>query len=250
MALTCVPLHHSVDRRSTAYVRRLTGLDEQAVGSSDTLAAVELIDRVCVCVGEDALAPGQAIDLTAHDRDRILAALYSDTYGPEVQGVASCSACGQPFDFSFALDGLLASLEQARANASAGLSVRPPTARDELAVAALSPDDAARELARRCLGDQPFDAQALDAALSAQAPIVSMELDATCPECGTVRAIAFDIQSTFLGSLLAERSELAREIHQLALTYRWSLSDILSLSRGQRRQFADLASSAAEVATR
>ncbi|HVR47489.1 MAG TPA: hypothetical protein VMT95_12740 [Candidatus Binatia bacterium] len=250
MALTCVPLHHAIDQRSAVYVRGLTGEDEQAVASSDTLAAVEFIDRVCVRACEDALAPGQAIDLTAHDRDRILAALYKQVYGPQVQGVATCDACGEPFDFSFALDDLLASLEYSQVSVADAPAIHIPTGRDELSVAGLSSAEAVRELARRCLGNDIGGDQRIDGVLRAQAPILALELDAPCPECGAVCHVDFDIQSILLGSLLRERSLLVREIHQIALTYRWSLSDILSLPRGQRRQFADLAGNGPEPATR
>jgi hypothetical protein len=77
-------------------------------------------------------------------------------------------------------------------------------------------------------------------ALERIAPLLDVELDATCPECGHVHAVRFDVQRFFLGRLVAERAQRAAEIHRLARGYGWSLSEILSLPRARRRDYVEL----------
>ena len=72
------------------------------------------------------------------------------------------------------------------------------------------------------------------------APIMDIELAASCAECGHVHTVEFDIQSYLLGALLGERRRLMREVHRIAAFYGWSLDEILSLERTERRQLVDL----------
>ena len=72
------------------------------------------------------------------------------------------------------------------------------------------------------------------------APLVDLELDAQCPECGESQQVYFDLQYYLLSAIGRGRAQLMREIHTLASAYGWSLSDILGLPRSQRRILAGL----------
>jgi hypothetical protein len=238
MALSVVPLAFG-GSRSGAALRELRGEDEQCVSAVDTAQAIALIDRLCVAHGNGYLAAGEAADLVAHDRDRVLAAIYAHAYGDRIDGLHRCARCGEQFDFAFRLSALVQSAA-AMPQTSAPRDMRLPTGHDELAVAALPRALARTALLERMRGTGSLDDAEVERALEDAAPILALELGAICPECGAEQTVSFDVQFALLGSLAAERQNLALEIHQLARAYGWGLADILDLSRAQRRAFVAL----------
>ncbi len=99
--------------------------------------------------------------------------------------------------------------------------------------------EAERVLYELCLvtSEPAVSLEALNDALEAIAPILYLELDARCPECGQPNAVYFDIQSFLLGALLQERKVLLSEVHRIAVAYGWGLDAILSLKRSERRSY-------------
>lgn len=238
-------------RPGWVYLRELRGDDEESVADVDTWAAVALVDRLLVDAPGAAVRPGQAVTLTAADRDRVLAAIHLRELGERIASTTACPACGAAFDLEFRLGALLASLAPESggedgivADGAGGFALadgtrfRVPTGVDELEAAA-SAEPAATLLARcRLAGDG--DGDALADALERVAPLVDVELDASCPECGHGHAVRFDVQRFLLGRLIAERAQRAAEIHRLARSYGWGLTEILSLPRGRRRDYVEL----------
>src|SRR6185312_8559113 len=94
-------------------VEELTGFDEQSVRDVSTATAIALLDRLVTSRRDRSWT---AIALTASDRDRLLAAVYRSTFGPRVEGSPRCVRCDSPFDLSFALDDLLATVDRAPAS--------------------------------------------------------------------------------------------------------------------------------------
>ncbi len=199
----------------------LRGSDEIALSGIDTQAAVRLLDRLIGSGGGDAAAR----TLSASDRDRLLAALHRDAFGDIINATPSCAQCRERFDVSFSLSELQRHLD---AGSAPGQGIHPPTAADEIAAADL-PWDAGLAQLRAAAADAPADA------LAAAAPIVDLELEARCPECGFVQPASFDLQTFTLTALLNDRPALIQEIHLLASVYGWALHDILALSRADRR---------------
>jgi hypothetical protein len=70
-----------------------------------------------------------------------------------------------------------------------------------------------------------------------------MLLKLSCPECGHTFTAPFEAAEYFEQEVLAQRSELFREVHVLAFYYHWSETDILRLSRSRRRLYLDLLAS-------
>jgi hypothetical protein len=97
-------------------------------------------------------------------------------------------------------------------------------------------------LLSRCAegGDWPEGGVAFEQLLEQVAPLLDLELIAPCAECGHVHTIQFDIQTYVLGAIVAERRRLLSEINRIARAYSWSLDEILSLRRSDRRQFVEL----------
>ena len=146
-------------------LRNLRGGDEEAIGGTDTEAAIGLLDRLLVDVKGAAVQPGAADTLTASDRDRLLATIYVSEFGARVDCMLRCEACGSPFDIDFQLDDLMASaglppVDTACARDSTvllgdGRRLRLPRGSDELALWGLSPDAAEAALFARCIVEGP-----------------------------------------------------------------------------------------------
>lgn len=231
-----VPLRFAGQRR-TARLRELTGRDESAVTGPSTPAAIALLDAL--------LEDGAAAELVAADRDRLLAALHLYAFGDRIESTLTCAQCAQPFDLHFSLSGLMESIDRRTPSAqwkalgdgrfenASGETVRLPTGSDELAVAALPLADGEDVLRRRA--EWPDDE-----VLEEIAPLVDLELVAPCAECRHPHTVRFDIQSYFLTALAAERRRLLAETHRIAAAYSWSLAEILSLTRNDRRAFVEL----------
>lgn len=231
-----------------------TGRSELAVAGTGTAEALRLLDSVLAApalAGAGGGAPAAA-SLAAPDRDRLLAGVYVACYGPRVATTVDCGSCGEPFDLDFELPELVAALTPEAPPAAElrlpdGRRFRLPTGEDECAVAGLDPERAARELARRCLaaGSDPDEggggaAEALAERLAEVAPLIDLELEGRCPECGAGQPVHFDLQHYLLAALAAERDRLLGEVHRLAAAYGWSLGDILDLPRRHRRTLVEL----------
>lgn len=241
-----------------ARLGELNGSRERAVADTSTSTAIRLLDELLAPTPWGGPGPGAAAELTAADRDRLLALVYRRAYGDRVESTVDCVRCRAKFDLNFDLRKLIASLDAARPPERVeargdgtyrlpdGLRFRLPSGRDECEVAGLPAAEAVRALAARCvLTDGGADAarldtEALQRALEQVAPVLDLDLDARCPECGHGQEVHFDIQSYLLGALMGERRQLAAEVHRLASAYGWSLHDILSLGRAERRTYVSL----------
>jgi hypothetical protein len=241
--------HSAVSR---VRIRELVGEVEQVVKSAGTADAVRLIAGVLI-----ESAPERGVDpmsLAAADRDRILAAIYQITFGPRIDSTIPCSRCGNSFDINFRLDELTERFDRAVLDRveSCGhgvfqtgdsLRFRLPTAEEEIEAASLPPGEAARTLAEKCIlecaGQMP-PLEELECAMEDAAPVIDLDLDARCPECGANQGVHFDIQSYLLNTLIQERPRLGRDLHRIAAAYHWSRQDILGLPRSQRRELVEL----------
>jgi hypothetical protein len=251
MATQTIPLCFAA-RGRVAHLRELTGSDERAVSGIGTADALHLLDALVEPGTPDAPDRFAAADLPAADRDRLLTAVYERAFGDRIASTLTCAQCGRPFDLHFSLPHLVASLnrraaplrpaaDSARFEVPGGPRFRLPTGADELAAAALPETEAESLLLSRCVenGAWPGGAQAFQNLLDEMAPLVDLELAATCPECSHAHVVQFDIQNYLLGAILSERPRLLLEIHRLASAYGWPLHEILSLTRSERRQLVE-----------
>jgi hypothetical protein len=247
-----VLLHRSTGRRY-ASLREITGVEEQTVASTTTADAIRLLRSLLVSTHDAALAADEAGNLTAWERDRLLAVLYTRIYGPRIDTTIHCQSCESLFDVDFILQTLMDDLapeeifrdgEDGFFISQHGVHFRLPTGDDECAVFGLPPEQAVVELLQRCLADSaPLDADTaaeVQKAMQALSPVVNVDLDAKCPECGQAQVVQFDLQRYLLTALMNDRRQLVQEIHLLASAYGWSLSEILNLTRSQRRAFVAL----------
>ncbi len=231
-------------------LRELRGADEEMVEAPDSLNAIALLDRLLLEEPGAALGPGRAADLAVPDRDRLLAALYVRSFGLQVESTVRCRSCQRPFDLDFSLQDLLQTVRDGSRPASTddglfalpdGRRFRLPTGVDEQAVALLPVEAQEAALLGRCLVDSgAVDADALALGLRQAAPLLDLDVDARCPECGEAQTVRFDLQHYLLARILEERRLRAWEFHRLARTYGWSRTEILEVPRSRRRLHVDL----------
>lgn len=236
------------------FLRDLCGKDEQRITGTKSIDAIRLLDGIIVNGIDFEKAEIKASKFTIPDRDRILAAIYINTYGTKIDTTASCTNCNKRFDIDFSLDTLMNSINpEQNFKFSVKDSVcifsfnnkfkfRLPTGEDELAVLGIAPDAAQKELLLRCLveGNEKEAQQSLQQAMHDLAPLIDLNFDVQCPECENVQDLHFNIQQYLLSSLLQEQKQLVFEVHRLATAYNWGLNEILELPRSIRRSYVSI----------
>ena len=229
------------------YLRSLTGADEISIENTGTKNLLNLLKSL--------IQPGitgdkpEAAQIVTSDRDRLLALLYISMYGDRVESTVNCTACAQKFDLDFSLKELLrhyqpiaAKSENGRYELEPGISFRLPNGEDEMFINELAGFEAERHLLERCLleGNAETDNEKVQLKMAELAPVLSLEMQAICPECNNEQQDQFAMQSFFLTKLRQEKPVLIREIHNIASQYHWSHQEILNLPRNLRKQYAAL----------
>ncbi len=218
--------------------------------------ALVLLAEACPEFTPEALAA-----LSIGGRDALLLELRETIFGPDLRGYADCPHCG--FQLEFAVGAADIRVEQSAAPVAEGqLSAgdfsarfRLPNSRDLAAAAATrNPDDARRELVRRCLTEPmrageriehdslPRDATERAAALMlARDPQAEVILRLTCPTCAFAWAATLDIGEFLWAELSAQASRLLHEVDTLARAYGWRETDVLTLSARRREAYLAMA---------
>lgn len=250
-----------------AAVRPLCGHDERALVGPPGLVATELLDRVLVPVPGTTVGPGRAWELAVCDRDRLLAAVYTQTFSDRIETDVPCLECSKGAQVGFSLAAWITDQQPHEAGRSSrgitagpdpscvytlddGTRFRLPTGRDQRDLAGFELERARALLLTRCIVADP-DARTvadlgpeaharIEAAIEYLGPTIDDTFTVECQECGAAREVRFDIQQYLLRALEHERRYLTREIHYLACSYGWSLAEILELPRDERRAFVDL----------
>jgi hypothetical protein len=176
--------------------------------------------------------------------DRLLAAVYTILYGDAAECRLTCAQCRTGFEFTLSLAELIRVQDAERPGPTGpdgywrladGQRVRPPTLGD---IAATTQSSGLLER----LTDVGIvsDADAVAGWLETAVPVLSIDLDAPCPNCRHAAAVRFDIAAYLAARLAGERPFLLREIHLIAARYGWSRTEILSLGRDERRAYATM----------
>ena len=236
------------------YLRPLSGHDEAFVSGNSSIEATQFLDRLLVSTDGNGVSAGTAKKLTICDQDRIFSALYLKNFGDQIESNITCQSCGQPFELSFSLSKLIASLDRVTTTKATGpdqegiytltdgRKFRLPTVGDRNSLMGLTPEQAMTRLLELCVveGDPTQNAEELEAAMEEVGALLDLDLDASCPECGNAQKARFDIQSYLFKVLSYEQRFLSREIHVIARTYGWGYQEILNLTRQERRTFVRL----------
>jgi hypothetical protein len=242
-----VALRSSHAAGARALLREPCARDELLPRDAGPTAVTELVAALLVERPAPWLGRADVWQLSLGDRDRLVAALHAQCFGDAIESVVACTACTKRFEINFSLAALLESIEPPPSSPRARLAgedgtyglpdgrrFRLPTTGDERAVTGWPVQEAAGELARRCLVDGIADS-ALEEAMAAVSPVIDLDVPATCANCGHEQNVHFDMVSFFVATLARERPILLGEVHRLATTYHWSREEIMGLPRSLRR---------------
>ena len=230
------------------YLRGLKGADEMIVQNTGTKNLISFLDPLIQPAPTGNKV--HASQVVTADRDRLLAFLYISIYGVKIESTVNCKECDQKFDLNFRLDELLHHYQPSvltipnggKYEVEPGICFRLPNGEDEILIDGLNEAEAERQLFERCLleGNPEADNEKVQAKMLELAPLLSMNMQAICPECNHAQEVWFDMQSFFLTKLKQERDVLLKEIHNIASQYHWSHQEILDLPRNLRKHYAAL----------
>jgi hypothetical protein len=237
-----------------ARLRSLCGHDEAFIDGAGSIDSVEFLGRLLVDTPGTTVGPRRAKELAVSDCDRLFAAIYLKYFGEQIEGSALCQNCNEPFESSFSLRDLMASMEDAVAATATGPDeggiytlpdgrrFRLPTAYDHNSVTGLGTEKATAALLERCVleGDPMESPEIIQTAMEEVGPVLDLDLEAICPNCGALQSVWFDVQKYLSRALADEKPFLNHEVHLIAMAYGWSHEEILSLTREDRRGFVRL----------
>jgi hypothetical protein len=241
-----------LEREPWVALRALSGRDELAVDPTQPYAENRFLEGL-LADPRHSETGGLWSRLTVSDRDRVLASIYRATYGEEVRCACSCTRCGQRLEIEFSMADLLASRTGSLPSGvrgperdgsyrlESGVRFRVPTVEDVERAAASAESDPTTALLALCAPDaSASEADRIQAAFEAIAPLLDLELEALCPQCEIAQPVRFSIGAFLVQSIHGERKFLLRELHRLAAAYGWKLDEILALRRDDRRALVRL----------
>lgn len=236
----------------------LLALWEQGAGQSSAAQALQLLTAACPEVPPERLA-----GLSIGRRDAGLFTLREWTFGPGLEGMATCPECAATLELPLRVADLWASAPTTLIGKAdeagmewhvlrlAGFEVtfRLPNSLDLEEARNLGAQAFRLGLLERCvratregkpqpLGDLPDEVlTAIMAAMEEADPQANVVLALSCPSCGHEWPSVFDIVSFFWSEINAWAYRLLREVHTLASAYGWSESDILRMSPWRREVY-------------
>ena len=213
-----------------------------------------------LCAWMPERSPDEVARLPIGDREALLLQLHAATFGPYLQGIAHCPACGQAVEFTLAVDVLPAVPDHDSSPAMRRLEkdgyvleYRPPDTGDLVAVSSSHYASSARaQLVRRCSRvlvcpegrsrDELPDAVlgALDAEIAKLQPAGDIEVGLSCPDCATAWNAALDVGSFVWEEIVIEARRLVFEVDRLARGYGWHEADILAMTPTRRRTYLEM----------
>ena len=244
-----------------AGLRALTGAEEQALETSNSLAAIALLNSLLVNTPLASVKPGSAIELPISERDTLLTAVYIDLFGAIIENTITCEACKEKFALRFSLHDIQKTMKASQqkafqllggrlqlssdhsytldAGSSGEVTFRLPTGNDELRVLSEIAGNSSASLMDSCVllkadGTDGADLGEIEAIIEKIAPFMDVELSADCFQCKRTHSFDFNVQDYLLMKLCSERGYLQQQIHALAINYNWSLKQILRLPRHDR----------------
>jgi hypothetical protein len=249
-------VHYEVD------LAPLTGAGEELLASArpDTpaaeLATIVLSHTVKRVGGHRRVTPGMVRDLLVQDREYLLVRVLETLQGRKLWVRLDCPACAESLEVALMLDEVpVVSRPVAALYApfDERLEFRLPTGADqEWAASSPANDNAGLALLGRCVRHRKsrrgVDTSrlradmraALEQRMAETAPDMTLDLDATCPDCSHPFSTILDLTHIALGELRSSTRRLEEEVHTLAWHYHWPESEIMKMSRPKRARYVRL----------
>jgi hypothetical protein len=249
-------------------LRSITGLEQQLVSSfplsaPSAQAITELLTRCVKRIGKITAIDAALIqDLLVGDREYLLLKLYQITFGGTVYALWRCPSahCAEVSEVPLQLEDFHIEAppvekrtywEEVGSGHTRKIPFRLPTGGDQEALAgsgALHYEAQTELLIERCLlesfppdeGLSKEEQERIAERMQTLAPLLEVELEATCPKCSNSIATRIDVPFLVLQEIKSSGSTLDLAIHTLAFHYHWSESEILSLTPRRRERYLDL----------
>jgi len=259
--------------------------NSHCLASSITTLLAHCIERIGPIT---TITPEIVRNLLVGDRDYLVLKLRQITIGDRVEAILVCPnpKCGEKIDIDFNLRHV--PIKQGRISSQV-FTVRLPRReafgederdkhcrvefrlpnggdQEELAPLAITNEsEAVNKLLARCIqridGITEIDESLVDKlspsarseiekTMAELVPQIDLEMEAKCPECEVVFSFPFNISQFFLDELKVNLNQLYEEVHFLAFYYKWSESEILSMTRKKRRTYLGLLSEQIERSNR
>ncbi len=215
--------------------------------------------------------------LLTGDRDYLVLKLRQMTFGNRIEAILICPNpdCSEKFDIDFNLENVpikkgiissqvfttkIPSFKNKKGNKYSNVEFRLPNGEDQELLSPIFADDnssAEDTLFARCINRidgvkkkdesiarklSPIAREEIAKKMEEIAPQVDLKIDVKCPECGNEFSFDFGIAQFFLDEIKLNVNQLYREVHFLAFYYKWSESEILSMTRRKRRKYIELLS--------
>ena len=227
---------------------------ERGLAVAPVQHGVELLAVACPETTAETLA-----DLSIGRRDGMLLSLREMLFGPRLDCLIACAACGETLETSLttrelrAADPAPADAELEVKRAGYDVRLRLLNSRDLIAADRAGAAESRRILFARSVVSATRDgrpaaadelpaeiAEAAAATIAKADPQADMRLDLSCPACGHRWQAPFDIVAYLWAELGAWAARVLREVHVLASAYGWSERDILALAPGRRRHYLSM----------
>lgn len=242
----------------TSHVGIARSLSEAEVLRAAELAAVwpSWARPLAVLRAVDPEAPWAAlVALPLGLRERRILEVHASTFGPSLEGLARCPACGERASLSLDAGELLAEPSPVEGEFTMDAEGRSFRCRlvctADLAAAAREPTLAAARacIAARCVlaadGDAPDGplpaplVDALSAELQARDRLAETRVRTECPACGHAWAVTFDAAAITAAAVAARATRIMDDVHVLARAYGWTERDALALGPWRRRRYLE-----------
>jgi hypothetical protein len=229
---------------------------ERGVAQSPAQRALTLLALACAETPVERLA-----QFSIGQRDAHLLALRERTFGPQLDNITTCPACGERLEFSVNAADICAAPPAEEpaaalrvAHGEFDVQFRLPNSLD---LATLDPaadgETNRRRLLHGCLlaaqragaevaaGELPEELVALIAQRMAEAdPQADVQFAVRCAQCSHAWEAPLDIVSYFWTEIHAWARRILREVHALASAYGWREADVLALSPWRRQAYLEM----------
>jgi hypothetical protein len=210
------------------------------------------------------LQRNELLVLSIGQRDSHLLALRERLFGSHFTAFAQCQQCQQQLEFTFAAADIrvdAAALETMRQTLHIEIEnyevhFHLPNSEDLVSIMGCHSIASAREiLISRCIlrvachGDEVAIETLPEAVIAAvgshmleRDPQAEVNIDLSCPVCGSRWSVVFDIVLFLWVEILTYAKRLLHEVHTLASAYGWHEADILAMSSVRRQFYLEMVS--------
>jgi hypothetical protein len=210
---------------------------------------------------EPTLSPENVLSLSLGDYQSLLADLYAQMFGEEIEAVFECESCSELMELSFSLQevvprGIQSGCISSTLKTSFGteLLYHPLRVSDFAKASHLAEESEALEcLVGGCLLDARREGKSVVAsslkdeeieqlahAIEKLDPLAQPSIEIACASCGKVQTHPFSISDFFWDKVAEKARRLVMQVNLLAQAYGWSEEQILALSERRRGLYMEL----------